>query len=117
MRVIPTPGHTPGGTTWTWESCEGDKCFNMVYADSLAPVGSDGFRFSDGGDNSAGAQLQRSIDRVEKLPCDVLITPHPESSGFMERKGTKDDTQCRKYAEGSRERLKSQLAGEAQGKN
>jgi metallo-beta-lactamase class B len=122
VRVIPTPGHTPGGTTWTWESCEGDKCFNMVYADSLSPVASKGFRFSDGGDNGAGAQLQRSIERVAKLPCDVLITPHPNASGFMERianrpaepTGIKDDTQCRKYAEAAGEQLKAKLAEEAQ---
>ena len=125
MRVIPTPGHTPGGTTWTWESCEGDKCLKMVYADSLSPVASGGFRFSDGGDSGAGAQLQRSIERVENLPCDVLITPHPEASGFMERiakrpaddpMGIKDETQCKKYAEAARERLTAKLAEEGQGK-
>src|SRR5690348_1948326 len=30
-----TPGHTPGGTSWTWQSCEGHKCLSFVYADSL----------------------------------------------------------------------------------
>ena len=30
-----TPGHTPGSTTWTWQSCEGAKCLDIVYADSL----------------------------------------------------------------------------------
>ena len=30
-----TPGHTPGATTWTWQSCEGARCLNIVYADSL----------------------------------------------------------------------------------
>lgn len=123
LRVIPTPGHTPGGTSWTWESCEGaGKCLTMVYADSLSPVASDGFKFSAGGDAGAGADLQRSIARIEKLPCDVLITPHPNASGFMERianrpagnsQGIKDDTQCRKYAEAGRESLKARLAGES----
>ena len=28
-----TPGHTPGSTSWTWRSCEGDRCLDMVYAD------------------------------------------------------------------------------------
>ena len=40
-----TPGHTPGGTTWTWESCEGAACRQMVYADSLTPVSAPGFKF------------------------------------------------------------------------
>lgn len=124
MRVIPTPGHTPGGTSWTWESCEKDKCLNMVYADSLSPVASDGFRYSDGGESGAGAQLQRSIDRIARIPCDVLITPHPNASGFMERiatrpadpPGIKDDTQCKKYAEAAGTQLSAKLAEEAQGK-
>jgi metallo-beta-lactamase class B len=30
-----TPGHTPGGTSWTWRSCENNRCVNLVYADSL----------------------------------------------------------------------------------
>lgn len=122
LRVIPTPGHTPGGTTWTWESCEADKCLTMVYADSLSPVASPGFRFSDGGDSGAGADLKRSIARLEKLPCDVLITPHPNASGFMERianrpasnpQGIKDDTQCRKYAEAADAALTARLAEES----
>jgi len=33
-----TPGHTPGGTSWTWTSCEGATCLSMVYADSLNSV-------------------------------------------------------------------------------
>src|SRR5215210_7884442 len=33
-----TPGHTPGAITWTWQSCEGATCKNMVYADSLSAV-------------------------------------------------------------------------------
>ena len=41
-----TPGHTPGGTSWTWKSCEGDHCMNMVYADSLNSISAPGFKFT-----------------------------------------------------------------------
>ncbi len=41
-----TPGHTPGGTSWTWRSCEANRCLNLVYADSLTPVSADAFLFS-----------------------------------------------------------------------
>ena len=41
-----TPGHTPGGTSWTWRSCENGRCLNLVYADSLTPVSADGFLFT-----------------------------------------------------------------------
>ena len=36
------PGHSPGSTAYTWQSCEDGNCLNMVYADRLtfhsAPV-------------------------------------------------------------------------------
>src|ERR1044071_101762 len=37
-----TPGHTPGSTTWSWRSCEGPRCLDIVYADSLTAVSDDG---------------------------------------------------------------------------
>ncbi len=45
-----TPGHTPGGTSWGWRECEGERCLNLVYADSLNSVSAPGFRF--GGDST-----------------------------------------------------------------
>ena len=81
-----TPGHTPGATTWTWRSCEGSRCLNVVYADSLSAVSDDGFRFSGGG---AGASLvetfRKSLAVVEALPCDVLLVPHPFVMGMEEK--------------------------------
>src|SRR5690606_19236976 len=38
LRAIPPPGHTPGGTSWTWNSCDGDDCRRIVYADSLTAI-------------------------------------------------------------------------------
>ena len=42
-----TPGHTPGGTSWSWKSCDGDTCLHMVYADSQSAISSDGFLFTN----------------------------------------------------------------------
>ncbi|WP_296312734.1 MBL fold metallo-hydrolase, partial [Erythrobacter sp.] len=42
-----TPGHTPGALTWQWVSCVGTDCKTIVYADSLSPISSDDYRFSD----------------------------------------------------------------------
>ena len=39
-----TAGHTPGCTTWSWRSCEGERCLDFVYADSQTPISQDGFR-------------------------------------------------------------------------
>jgi metallo-beta-lactamase class B len=41
-----TPGHTPGGTSWSWKSCEDARCLHIAYVDSLAPVSSDTFLFT-----------------------------------------------------------------------
>src|SRR5262245_4189785 len=38
VRALYTPGHTPGATSWTWQSCEGSRCLSMVYADSVTAV-------------------------------------------------------------------------------
>ena len=39
-------GHTPGGTTWSWQSCEQGRCIELVYADSQTPISADGFFFT-----------------------------------------------------------------------
>jgi metallo-beta-lactamase class B len=44
-----TPGHAPGGTTWTWRSCEHERCLDFVYADSHSAVSVPDFRFTDPG--------------------------------------------------------------------
>ena len=71
-----TPGHTPGGTTWSWESCEEPRCLNVVYADSLSAVSAENFLFSDS-TNPNAAQIRSSTDLIRTLPCDILFAPHP----------------------------------------
>src|SRR5262245_59659025 len=76
-----TPGHTPGSTTWTWRSCEGARCLNMIYADSLTPVAAPGFRFTgDKTHKSVVEAYRRGLKRIEDMPCDILMTPHPDAS-------------------------------------
>jgi metallo-beta-lactamase class B len=81
-----TPGHTPGSTTWTWRSCEDGKCLDVVYVDSLNPVSAPGFHFlADATHPDLTAQLRKSIQTVASLPCDILISVHPEVSGADEK--------------------------------
>lgn len=117
-----TPGHTPGGTTWTWRSCEGSRCLNVVYADSLNAVSADEFRFSgSAGTPSIVDTFQNSIRTVENLPCDILLAPHPglfDMENRLQRKSAGDadafvdSNACRAYASGSRERLEQRIAKE-----
>jgi len=123
IRVRFTPGHTPGGTSWTWKSCEGDKCLNMVYADSLNSVSAPGFRFTgDAGHPSRVATFEKSIAMIESLDCDILITPHPELIDMDAKLARRaqdprtnpfiDNGACKAYAAGARERLAKRVAEE-----
>lgn len=105
-----TPGHTPGATSWTWQSCEEDRCLNIVYADSLSAVSADGFHFTNGGSLAgAGEALQNSIDTIRQLPCDILLSPHPGffqmSEKWQAMQGELDgnpfigNSECREYAD------------------
>ena len=117
-----TPGHTRGGTSWTWRATEGGKTVDVVYADSLNAVSSDGVSFSrNPGYPAARADIERSMATVAAFKCDVLVSAHPEFSGLWERKAKQaslgnaafiDPDACRKYVAAARKRLESKLATE-----
>jgi metallo-beta-lactamase class B len=82
----PTPGHTPGGTSWTWTSCEGDRCHSMVYADSVSAVSADDYKFTHNATNPHAIQdFDKSFAFLETVPCDVLLTAHPEVSDLWDK--------------------------------
>ena len=111
-----TPGHTPGGVSWTWKSCEGDRCYAMVYADSLSAVARDGYKFADNPALLAG--FEKSFNFLETVPCDVLMTPHPDASDFWERvddghrEALSDPGGCKQLAADGRGALKMRLREE-----
>jgi metallo-beta-lactamase class B len=122
LQAFATAGHTPGGTTWTWEACEGTKCLHLVYADSLSPVSAKPFKFTASkAYPEALADFEQAFQRLEALPCDVLITPHPEASGFFERIAQRDagkpetlkaEGGCKAYAQAARAKLAERVASE-----
>lgn len=120
LQAIPTPGHTLGGTSWTWQSCEAEVCRQIVYADSLTAISDDVYRYSD--DAAHPGVLERfrqTLSRVGALKCDILLTPHPAASDMWSRIGPKpseplvDTTACRSYAQKATARLEKRLADEA----
>ena len=110
LTVHHTPGHTPGGTTWTWQSCEGSKCLDMVYADSLTPVSTDGFYYSGGaGYPERAASFRSTIAKVANLKCDIVVAAHPSATDAFAKAAAKtaqanafiDPEGCRKLAAGA----------------
>jgi metallo-beta-lactamase class B len=130
MRVGPlavsahfTPGHTRGGTSWTWTSCEGNRCLHIAYVDSLTAVSSATFRFT-GNDTYPDAlgDLRRSFTTVSALPCDILLTPHPDTADLWTRLRRRDHgdadalvdpTACRHLAVDAHTQLAKRIASEA----
>lgn len=105
-----TPGHTMGSMSWSWRSCEGKVCKEIVFAASLNPVSSDEYRFSSAAGAPFVAGFARSYRTMGRLKCDLLITAHPDNSGdgrFSAKAGA-----CRAYAERSRQALAKRLAAE-----
>jgi metallo-beta-lactamase class B len=118
-----TAGHTPGSTTWTWQSCEGSRCLNMVYADSLTAVSAPGFRFTgDATHPSLVERFRTSISLVEQLPCDIIVSTHPGFTRIQEKLAARQKQAqpdpfhephgCRAYAAEARKRLEQRVAEE-----
>ncbi len=122
LTVHYTPGHTPGGTSWSWRSCEESRCLSFVYADSLNAVSADDFRYSgDARYPAAAKDLSASIEKIAAMPCDVIVSAHPEGSDLFEKiarreAGTADalidPNGCRRYAEAAKKRLAERLERE-----
>ena|SRR5438034_2022492 len=119
-----TPGHTPGGTSWTWKSCEASNCLNLVYADSLSAVSADGFKFGRSQQYPTAIQdFKKSFAFLRSTPCDILLTTHPEASDLWARlearqHGTTPDPMvdgatCRNLADRAEEGFNKRLASEA----
>ena len=122
VQALMTPGHTPGSTSWTWTSCEGKDCRQVVYSDSLTAVSLGDFRFSGGkGYPDVSRRFAASIARVGALKCDIVLSTHPGATELLERHAASTPTHnafldpngCKALAERSAEGLREKLADEA----
>jgi metallo-beta-lactamase class B len=117
-----TPGHTAGGTSWSWKSCEQSRCLDIAYVDSLTAVSDDTFLFTRTTTYpNVLEDFDRSFATVRALPCDILLTPHPEASdlwGRLERRthgeadALVDPAACRRLAEAARSQLADRVTKE-----
>jgi metallo-beta-lactamase class B len=122
-----TPGHTPGGTSWTWRSCEGGRCLNLVYADSVNAVSTERFKFTQRGKHPGSFEdFEKSFAFLSTVPCDIALSAHGDISGLWDRLDARqrgvlpdpmiDPSGCRKLADLFREVLRKRIAAETGGK-
>jgi metallo-beta-lactamase class B len=116
VKAVYTPGHTPGGVTWTWQSCAMNTCYDVVYADSLSAVSSEWFQF---GTSGVADMLIASAGIIADLDCDIFLTPHPFFFGMYDKLERRDEGNpfvnklaCMLYAERSLEWLERRLEAE-----
>lgn len=114
-----TPGHTPGGTSWTWRSCEDGRCLDIAYTDSVSAMSDKEYRYLDHPDMVDA--FRRGLETLATLPCDVQITPHPLAAELFARMDgvpgnpLVDAAACRRYAETGQANLEKRLGDEAIG--
>ncbi|MGH8123554.1 MAG: subclass B3 metallo-beta-lactamase [Rudaea sp.] len=118
-----TTGHTPGSTTWTWKDCAAGRCLNIVYADSLSVVSAPNFHFlADATHADLTGAFRHSMQTVAALPCDILITVHPQFADIprkLEQLAAHgapnpfiDPHACRAYAAAALTKLDARIAEE-----
>jgi metallo-beta-lactamase class B len=124
IAIVPhaTGGHTPGGTSWSWRSCDGARCLDFVYADSQTPVSADDFLYTRStAYPNALADFRRGHATLARLSCDVLVTPHPAVSSLWDRVSPSDGTigptfvdrdACKRYAANARRALEERVERE-----
>lgn len=107
------PGHTPGSTAWTWDDTRDGARVRVAYVDSLTAPG---YRLVD---NPRIPHLiedfQHSFATVRGLPCDLLVTPHADASGWDFASAAKPHPKpmtCRAYADAAERKLRAQIAAQ-----
>lgn len=118
FTIYANPTHSPGSTSWSWRSCENGTCLTIALADSNSAISTDDYHFSE---HPARVEAAREGLRVmERLPCDLMLTPHPGQSNLFARLSGKaelvDPHACIAYSASGSMRLADRLAKEADAK-
>lgn len=114
LTVRATPAHAPGSASWAWQSCQGEDCHSVAYADSATLISAEGYRYADHPERVAAAS--EGLVRIKALPCDILLTPHPDASNLFARMAGQAPlsgaASCIHYAEEAQKRFGERLAKE-----
>lgn len=113
LTVHFTPGHTPGSMSWTWTDTRQGKPVRIAYADSLSAPG---YTLSGNPRIPRLVEMFRSsFATVRALPCDLLVTPHADASGWDYADNANPHPEpmtCAAYADAAEKKFEAQLAAE-----
>lgn len=100
----------PGSTSWTWDDHRDGKTLRIAYVDSLSTPGyalAGNPRYPHIVDD-----FRRTFAAVRALPCDLLLTPHSDASGWAPAATAAphpNPMTCRAYADNAERRLDIEL--------
>ena len=104
------PGHTPGSIAWTWDDSRDGKPLRIAYVDSLTAPG---YRLLDNPRQPRIVEdFTRTFATVRALPCDLLLTPHADASGWDFADAAHPHARpmtCAAYADAAETALRAQL--------
>lgn len=112
-----TPGHTPGSTSWTWGDRRDGKTLRIAYVDSLSAPGYGLIgnpRYPHIVDD-----YRRTFAAVRALPCDLLLTPHSDASGWAPAATAAPHPKpmtCRAYADNAERKFDAELKRQREAK-
>jgi len=106
-----TPGHTPGSTSWTWTDTREGKPLRIAYVDS---VSAPGYKLIDNPRIPRIVEMYKgTFATIRTLPCDVLLTPHADGSGWTPENTRAPHPQpmtCKAYADAAEAKFDAELA-------
>jgi metallo-beta-lactamase class B len=108
-----TPGHTPGSLSWTWTDSRDGRPLRIAYVDSVSAPGYQ--LLGNPRRPHAVEDYRRGFAAIRALPCDLLLTPHPDGSGWDYASGATTPAapvDCAAYAAAGERRLDAQLDAE-----
>lgn len=118
ISVHATPGHTPGGTSFSWRSCQHGQCLSIAYTDSVSAISDDLYRYDQ--HPQAVRDFRAGLQTLAALPCDLHLTPHPLGSGLFARLDGSapllEAGACQRYAQAGQRGLAQRLQDEAAGR-
>lgn len=122
VTAVATPGHTQGSMSWTWKSCEGSRCLQIVSAASISSPAPESYRFTAPAHRALVTSFRSSFARFRTLKCDILLNSHPDGFGgdvkqraILKKREPNpfvDSGACRSYAQQGAAMLNARLADE-----